>query len=97
MSVASSELPLRLPEGRWRALERVAEGATAVVWRAHDEATGRVAAIKLARSAADAEVIARESAFLARVARRWGPALVDAGPSSPPRVDEGIPAQSSGA
>jgi transcriptional regulator with GAF, ATPase, and Fis domain/tetratricopeptide (TPR) repeat protein len=74
-------LPIRLPGGRWRALERVAEGATAVVWRAHDEATGRIVAIKLARSAADADVIARESAFLARVARRWGPALVDAGPS----------------
>ena len=39
MSLASSELPSRLPGGRWRALERVAEGATAVVWRAHDEDT----------------------------------------------------------
>jgi transcriptional regulator with GAF, ATPase, and Fis domain/tetratricopeptide (TPR) repeat protein len=60
-------------------LERVAEGATAVVWCAHEVGTGQRVALKLARSVADAVVIARESALAARAARRWGPALVDAG------------------
>jgi serine/threonine-protein kinase PknK len=67
------------------ALERVGEGSSAVVWRAQKRAepggTGPVVALKVAKALGPAaETIAREAALLARVGRRWGPALVDAGP-----------------
>src|SRR5579864_4310216 len=67
------------------ALERVGEGSTAVVWRAQAKAAGgaagAVVALKVAKGLGPAsEAIAREGALLARVARRWGPALIDAGP-----------------
>ena len=64
----------------WQALERVGEGATSVVWRARHEEQGRVVALKIARDAEGARAMAREATLLARVGRRWGPALVDAGP-----------------
>jgi serine/threonine-protein kinase PknK len=74
----------------WEALERVGEGATSEVWRArHAEHPGQVVALKLARRDAGPlaalspwairAALAREAMILARVGRRWGPALVDAG------------------
>jgi transcriptional regulator with GAF, ATPase, and Fis domain len=65
----------------WQALERVGEGATSVVWRARHTQDGRLVALKVARGDAVAkEAVSREAALLARVARRWGPSLVDTGP-----------------
>jgi serine/threonine-protein kinase PknK len=71
----------------------VGEGATAIVWRARarvrstagcaPDAAGsaRLVALKVARGPGPpTEAIAREAALLARVDRRWGPALIDAGP-----------------
>ncbi|MGH7434121.1 MAG: protein kinase domain-containing protein, partial [Polyangiaceae bacterium] len=64
----------------WQRLERAGQGATSEVWRARHP-DGRVVALKTARSAAGADdALAREGALLARTARRWGPALVDAAP-----------------
>ena len=83
-----------LAEGRasppWEALERVGEGATSEVWRArHVEHPGQLVALKLARRDRGPRAalppwdagaaLAREAMILARVGRRWGPALVDAG------------------
>src|SRR5260221_13496897 len=62
----------------WRPVERVGEGATSVVWRAEHRQSGQTVALKVARPGA-LEVLSRETALLARVMRRWGPALVDAG------------------
>ncbi len=65
----------------WRCLERVGEGSTAIVWRARHLSTGQLGALKVAKAGTgSAEAVAREAALLARVERRWGPALVDAGP-----------------
>ncbi|HEY1695092.1 MAG TPA: sigma 54-interacting transcriptional regulator [Polyangiaceae bacterium] len=62
-------------------MERVGEGATSIVWRARHTERGGVAALKVARpEAAFVEAIAREAILLARVGRRWGAGLVDAGP-----------------
>jgi serine/threonine-protein kinase PknK len=74
----------QLAEGRaslpWEPVERVGEGATSEVWRAKHTGHGRIVALKLARGDAGSRlVLAREAAVLARVGRRWGPALVDAG------------------
>ncbi len=68
--------------GVWRLLERVGDGATSVVWRArHASGDGRLAALKIAKEGAlGCEALAREASLLARVGRRWGPALLDAGP-----------------
>ena len=64
----------------WEALERVGEGATSVVWRARHVDGGQLVALKLARAdEASGRAVAREANLLARVGRRWGPALVDAG------------------
>jgi transcriptional regulator with GAF, ATPase, and Fis domain len=66
---------------RWHRLERAGEGATAIVWRARDASSGRVVALKTARGTGAAEAaLLREAQTLALVDRRWGPALVDAGP-----------------
>src|SRR5580692_5130493 len=62
----------------WQALERIGDGATSVVWRARHEERGTIVALKLGRPDAG-EALAREATLLARVGRRWGPALVDAG------------------
>jgi serine/threonine-protein kinase PknK len=65
----------------WEALERVGEGATSVVWRARNVEGGQLVALKLARAdEASAHAVAREATLLARIGRRWGAALVDAGP-----------------
>ncbi len=71
--------PLR---GSWQLLERVGEGTTSVVWRAqHVSGEGRFAALKVAKEGSlAAAALARESLLVARVGRRWGPALLDAGP-----------------
>jgi transcriptional regulator with GAF, ATPase, and Fis domain/tetratricopeptide (TPR) repeat protein len=64
----------------WEALERVGEGATSVVWRARHDSGGQLVAMKLAREdEASLHAVAREATLLARIGRRWGPALVDAG------------------
>ncbi len=65
---------------RWQRLDRAGAGATSVVWRARD-AGGQIVALKTALTDAAAPgVLAREAATLARTRRRWGPALLDAGP-----------------
>src|SRR6516165_4385643 len=65
----------------WEKKERVGEGATSVVWRAEQSGGAQVVALKLAKKDPVArDAIAREAMLLARVQRRWGPALVDAGP-----------------
>src|SRR5216110_2289906 len=60
----------------FEAEEVAGEGASAVVWRAREPASGRVVAVKVARSAAIGIV---EAEIVARVARRWGPELLGAG------------------
>ena len=78
-----------LVPSRYEIRAREGEGATAVVWRARVQAepsavpsrAAPVVALKVARGPGPpSEAIAREAALLARVGRRWGPALVDAGP-----------------
>lgn len=65
----------------WQLLARVGEGSTSVVWHARHAETGQCAALKLARHEPGAyAALAREALLLARVARRWGPSLVGAGP-----------------
>jgi transcriptional regulator with GAF, ATPase, and Fis domain len=65
----------------WQLLERVGEGATAVVWRARHRSFEPLAALKRAKDGLTAgDALAREARLLARVERRWGPALLDAGP-----------------
>jgi serine/threonine-protein kinase PknK len=77
MSGKLAEAPVTPP---WEALEPVGRGATAEVWRARHAEHGQVVALKLARSDVASRVaLAREASVLARVGRRWGPALVDAG------------------
>jgi serine/threonine-protein kinase PknK len=74
---------VRSGQGVWRLLERVGEGATSVVWRAESTLAGPagVAAVKVAKAGPSAaQALAREASLLARVGRRWGPALLDAGP-----------------
>lgn len=75
------ELAPRAWPARWRALERVGEGASAEVWRAEHEETGAVAAIKIAKPG---HALAREAELSARLARRWGPKLLDAGVTPAP-------------
>jgi serine/threonine-protein kinase PknK len=66
---------------RLQPLERIGEGATSVVWRARHAEHGQIVALKVAkRPGKSAEAVEREATLLARVGRRWGPALVDAGP-----------------
>ncbi len=77
----SEELAVTAVGVAWRCLERVGEGATAVVWRARHTSSGRIVALKVAkRDHESLEAVAREASLLGRVARRWGPELVDAGP-----------------
>lgn len=77
----SQQLAIAAPAGVWRPLERIGEGATSIVWRARHAQSGQLVALKLARGPMEAIALSREAALLARVARRWGPALVDAGQS----------------
>src|SRR5579859_421292 len=77
---APDELAADAAPSRWERLERVGEGASAIVWRARHAGDGRLVALKVARGdAASLAAVAREGTLLARVARRWGPALVEAG------------------
>src|SRR6516225_814383 len=77
---SAQELTPRL--GSWRIVERVGEGATSGVWRARHALTGRAAALKRAKEGAPgaAAAVAAEAELLARVGRRWGPALLDVAP-----------------
>jgi serine/threonine-protein kinase PknK len=65
----------------WKLLVRAGEGATSTVWKARHGVTGQLAALKVANGASGAAAaIEREAALLARTRRRWGPAILDAGP-----------------
>ncbi len=67
--------------GGLQPLECIGEGATAIVWRAHHVERDCIVALKIAKEKGlPYEAIAREAMILACVDRRWGPALVDAGP-----------------
>jgi transcriptional regulator with GAF, ATPase, and Fis domain len=58
----------------------VGEGAVSQVWRARHGEKGIAGAVKVARPLPGAtEALSREAALLARLRRRWGPALLDAG------------------
>lgn len=83
MSVASPKLAWK-----WGEIASAGAGASATVFRAEDE-EGNVAALKVAMTA-DRWVL-REAMLLARVGRRWGPALLDVG-----RVPEGVPSVRAG-
>src|SRR5688500_17595781 len=61
----------------YRDLARMGAGSTGVVHRATRESDGAVVALKIAST--DGEWLGREGALLARLARRWGPELLDAG------------------
>ncbi|MBV9948850.1 MAG: protein kinase, partial [Myxococcales bacterium] len=64
----------------WERLARVGAGSTSVVWRARRADTGEAAALKVADGGVPAaEALVREARLLARVHRRWGPRLLDAG------------------
>jgi transcriptional regulator with GAF, ATPase, and Fis domain/tetratricopeptide (TPR) repeat protein len=65
----------------FRLIERVGEGTTSFVWRALHTDSNRLVALKVAKpQGLFSQALAREAMLLARVGRRWGPALVDAGP-----------------
>ena len=52
------------------------------MWRARHTQSGQVGALKLAKPSGEcSDALAREATLLVRVARRWGPAVLDAGPS----------------
>jgi len=73
--------PARWPGCASEPLEPAGEGATSTVWRARHIPTGQTVALKVAKGpGAPSEAVAREATLLARVGRRWGPALVEAGP-----------------
>jgi len=66
---------------RWKLVERAGQGATSIVWKAQHGRTGQLVALKVAKEeAVAAGAVAREAILLARTQRRWGPAIVDAGP-----------------
>src|SRR5580704_1752736 len=74
----------------WVPLERIGEGASAVVFRAQRAGGGETCALKVARPGFS---LARESEVVARVARRWGPALLDLGrvPAGAVGLPAGLP------
>jgi transcriptional regulator with GAF, ATPase, and Fis domain/tetratricopeptide (TPR) repeat protein/predicted Ser/Thr protein kinase len=69
---------------RWEPVEQAGEGASSVVWKVKGREAGAapvLGALKVARGAAAAfEALRREATLLARIGRRWGPSLLDAGP-----------------
>ena len=73
----------------WQLREGVGSGATAVVFRA-ERADGVVAALKVALD--EEPWLGHEASLLARLGRRWGPTLLDAG-----RVPEGVAGLRAGA
>ncbi len=87
----AEELALPVAEGGWDGwfplhpggprLAAGGTGSTSHVWRARHAGTGLIAALKVGRPGRDAaEALAREAEILSRVARRWGPAFLGAGP-----------------
>jgi len=62
--------------GPWRGEELVGEGASARVWRATHVESGARAALKIAKAGAS---LTTEADVIARLGRRWGPAILDAG------------------
>ncbi|MGH7271186.1 MAG: protein kinase domain-containing protein, partial [Polyangiaceae bacterium] len=86
MAVANStdRLAIAASEAVWRRLDSSgpsAVGAVSEVWRVRHVQTGKYAALKIAMGGHVAErALAREAILLARVRRRWGPALLDVGP-----------------
>src|SRR5690349_827347 len=60
----------------WDLEEIAGEGASAIVWRARDRASGHAVALKVAKRS---DALLREAEILARVVRRWGPALLAVG------------------
>ena len=81
LGLPSHELAPELVGGVWRLVEPAGEGATSVVWEAVHALTGQRAALKRAKVGVEgaAAALAREGQLLARVRRRWGPTLLDAG------------------
>jgi serine/threonine-protein kinase PknK len=81
-TLAGSAQQLAPRLGPWQLVERVGEGASSWVWRARHAQTGRLAALKWAKEGAEGAdaTLLREAHLLARIGRRWGPALVDVGP-----------------
>jgi transcriptional regulator with GAF, ATPase, and Fis domain/tetratricopeptide (TPR) repeat protein len=61
----------------WELGEKEGEGASGIVFRAARTSDGTLAALKVARTADG--WVGREALLLARLQRRWGPALLDAG------------------
>ncbi len=61
----------------WRILEKAGEGASGIVFRVARSNDGELGALKVAHGAED--FVDRERRVLARVQRRWGPALLDSG------------------
>ncbi len=64
-----------LADAGWEVLERAGEGSAATVWRAR-RADGREAAVKVGK---DGALALHEAELVARLDRRWGPEVLDAG------------------
>src|ERR1700679_2023839 len=81
LGLPSHELAPELVGGVWRLVEPGGESGTSVVWEAVHALTGQRAALKRAKVGVEgaAAALAREGQLLARVRRRWGPTLLDAG------------------
>jgi transcriptional regulator with GAF, ATPase, and Fis domain len=81
-TLAGSAQELAPGLGAWRLVERVGEGATAIVWLVRHAQTGQRGALKQIKMGVQgaAAALVREAEMLARVGRRWGPALLDVGP-----------------
>ena len=75
MTAPPAPLATALAAAGWQLLERAGEGAAATVWRAR-RADGREAAVKLGK---DGALALHEADLVARVGRRWGPEVLDAG------------------
>jgi transcriptional regulator with GAF, ATPase, and Fis domain/tRNA A-37 threonylcarbamoyl transferase component Bud32/tetratricopeptide (TPR) repeat protein len=81
MAAVSDKLATVADAQTWQRLERAGEGASSVVWKARHAQTQRTVALKVTKPGRDClEALAREASLLARVGRRWGPELIDAGP-----------------
>ncbi len=78
----SDELASSPALARWEPVERAGEGASSVVWKVkgREAHAALVGALKVARGPAASEALRREAMLLARIGRRWGPSLLDAGP-----------------
>ena len=77
-SVELADAPL-LPG--WKVLSRAGRGASSTVWRVRQTDRGTAGAAKVARrEPAALDAVAQETRLLSRIAPRWAPALLDAGP-----------------